>query len=39
MMQKYHIIFYATPGLTLEATVTNFLTVCFIIIYENMLVL
>jgi len=35
MMQQYHVIFHSTQGLILEATVTKFLTIHFIMIYEN----
>jgi len=34
-MQQYYLIFYLTQGLTLEAVVTNFLTIRFIMIYKR----
>ena len=34
-MQQYHLIFHLTKGLTLQAVVTNFLTIRFIMIYDN----
>jgi len=35
MTQQYHLIFHSTLRLTLEAIAINFLTIRFIMIYEN----